>query len=251
MNDTLCDFCSTWMNSYLDDELDAPMRQRFSEHLKQCDECQQRLEALSAMHTAVKTHLPYYAAPALLMENLRASLAPAPAKEHNIWRRLRLWLAPAVSTAMVAMALLLYVATPSTEDNWTDEAVSSHVRSLMGEHLIDVASSDKHTVKPWFTGKLDFSPPVYDFAAQGFPLLGARLDYLQHQTAAALSYRHDKHIINTFVVPTTQADSPPQSQSLRGYNIVSWRQNHMRFIIVSDMDKGELETFGQLIHSGL
>jgi anti-sigma factor RsiW len=92
---------------------------------------------------------------------------------------------------------------------------------------------------------------VYDFSAQGFPLLGGRLDYLQHQTAAALSYRHDKHIINTFVVPTTQADSGLQSQSKRGYNIVSWRQNHMRFIIVSDLDKQQLETLGQLTRKGL
>jgi anti-sigma factor RsiW len=129
--------------------------------------------------------------------------------------------------------------------------VSSHVRSLMGEHLMDVASSDKHTVKPWFTGKLDFSPPVYDFAAQGFPLLGGRLDYLQHQTAAALSYRHDKHIINTFIVPTSEADSPALTESRRGYNIVTWRQNHMRFIVVSDMDKGELEAFSQLTQKGM
>jgi anti-sigma factor RsiW len=125
--------------------------------------------------------------------------------------------------------------------------VSDHVRSLMAGHLNDVASSDKHTVKPWFTGKIDFSPPVYDFAEQGYPLIGGRLDYLENQTAAALSYRHNKHIINAFILPTMEGDSAPQSLSRRGYNIVSWRQNHMRFIAVSDLNKAELETFGQLV----
>ncbi|WP_297835743.1 anti-sigma factor [Pseudomonas sp.] len=246
-----CEHCREWMSSYLDNELDTQSRDRLSEHLLTCTECQQRLETLRALKAAVQHHSPYYTAPESLTKSLRLRLTSPAIENNDIWRTLRLWLAPVLSGALLAVALFLYVAAPSPEDNWTDEAVSSHVRSLMGDHLMDVASSDKHTVKPWFTGKLDFSPPVYDFSAEGFPLLGARLDYLQHQTAAALSYRHDKHIINAFVVPTAQADSQPQSQSSRGYNIVSWRQNHMHFIVVSDLDKGELEVFSQLIQRGL
>ncbi|MEB0079386.1 zf-HC2 domain-containing protein [Pseudomonas sp. CCI3.2] len=251
MSEMNCDLCRQWMTGYLDNELDASTQQQFTEHLMQCADCQQRLEALSLLSAAVKTHLPYFTAPTSLTHSLRSRLETAAMIQDDFWHRLRLWIAPALSAAFFAAALFLYVTTPSIEDSWTDEAVSSHVRSLMGEHLMDVASSDKHTVKPWFTGKLDFSPPVYDFSAQGFPLLGGRLDYLQHQTAAALTYRHDKHIINTFVVPTAEADRPPHTQTRRGYNIVSWRQNHMRFIIVSDLDKGELETFSQLTRTGL
>ncbi|WP_397451049.1 anti-sigma factor family protein [Pseudomonas sp. NA-150] len=251
MSEMNCEHCHALMHGYLDDELDVAAHQRFTGHLTDCTDCQLRLEELKVFSMAVKTHAPYYSAPASFTESLRASLQPPTAPRPNAWQNLRNWLAPALSATVFAAALLLYIATPSSDDVWTDEAVSSHVRSLMGEHLMDVASSDRHTVKPWFTGKLDFSPPVNDFAAQGFPLLGGRLDYLQHQTAAALSYRHDKHIINTFVVPTTEADSPLQIQSKRGYNIVSWRQNHMRFIVVSDLEKSELEAFSQLTQKGL
>lgn len=255
MNEMNCGLCHELMHGYLDNELDTPTLERFTEHLVNCPNCKQQFDELKMLTVAVKAHAPYYTAPASLTDSLRASLQSPPSPRTQAWEALqhalRNWLAPALSAAMLAAALFLYIGTPSSDDIWTDEAVSSHVRSLMGEHLMDIASSDKHTVKPWFTGKLDFSPPVYDFSAQGFPLLGGRLDYLQHQTAAALSYRHNKHIINTFVVPTTQADSEPQSQSKRGYNIVSWRQNHMRFIIVSDLDKQELETLGQLTRKGL
>lgn len=147
----------------------------------------------------------------------------------------------------LTLAMVLYVATPGSEQPLMDEAVSSHVRSLMGEHLNDVVSSDRHTVKPWFTGNLDFSPPVFDYAAQGFPLLGGRLDYLQHQTTAALSYGRAKHIINVFILPAPEADKPRQSQTIRGFNVVSWQANHMRFVMVSDLEKGELEAFSELL----
>jgi anti-sigma factor RsiW len=270
MNELNCDQCHELMHGYLDNELDKPTHLGFTEHLASCADCRQQLQEMQLLKTTIKAQAPYYSAPASLTESLRASLQlpteppplplsapsaplslPLSLLKTDRWRTLRNWLAPIMSAGVFAAALALYIATPTVDDNWADEAVSSHVRSLMGEHLMDVASSDKHTVKPWFTGKLDFSPPVYDFAAQGFPLLGGRLDYLQHQTAAALSYRHDKHIINTFIVPTTEPDSPTQTESRRGYNIVTWRQNHMRFIVVSDMDKGELEAFSQLTQKGM
>ena len=252
MNDDMnCGLCHTLMHSYLDNELETPVQERLTEHLVGCSECTRRLGEMKRLTSAVKAHAPYYRAPVSLIESIRSSLQSPPSSKTNAWKMICNWGAPVLSAAVFSAALFLYAQTPSSDDIWADEAVSSHVRSLMGEHLMDIASFDKHTVKPWFTGKLDFSPPVYDFSAQGFPLLGGRLDYLQHQTAAALSYRHDKHIINTFVVPTTQADSGLQSQSKRGYNIVSWRQNHMRFIIVSDLDKQQLEVLGQLTRKGL
>ena len=153
--------------------------------------------------------------------------SPPDAPPPGVIERWRKWLAPAFSAAALALAVVLFVAMPGSEQPLMDEAVSSHVRSLMGEHLNDVVSSDRHTVKPWFTGKLDFSPPVFDYAAQGFPLLGGRLDYLQHQNTAALTYGRAKHIINVFILPTTEAgqttENPINSWLQRG---VLARESH-------------------------
>jgi len=239
----------------LDNELDTTAATHVAEHLAHCAECKRHYDEMKTLAVGVKQHAPYYAAPTSLTRNLFATLPPQSTPVQNFWETLRRvsrnWIAPTFSAAALAAALVLYAAVPSNEDIWIDEAVSDHVRSLMAEHLNDVASSDKHTVKPWFTGKLDFAPPVYDFSAQGYTLLGGRLDYLQHQTAAALSYQHNKHIINTFILPTTETDSGPQSLSRRGYNIVSWRQNHMRFIAISDLNVAELTNFSQMMQKGM
>jgi anti-sigma factor RsiW len=247
MHELDCATCHPLLDAYLDNELDDSSTRAVREHLAQCRECARRLEAMTALVTAVKAWAPRYAAPAALGEILRQPGPPSVARPSARWR---LWLAPLLSATALAMAVVLYVATPASLPDWQDEAVSSHVRSLQAAHLNDVASSDRHTVKPWFTGKLDFAPPVYDFSAQGFPLLGGRLDYLQHQSAAALTYGHGRHIINLFILPTGQADSPLRTSSVRGFNIVSWRQGHLRFIAVSDMEPGELQSLGQLVSGG-
>jgi anti-sigma factor RsiW len=254
MNDLTCSHCHELIHGYLDNELDTTTAATVAEHLASCADCQRLHDEAQLLIASVKTQATYYAAPDALTRSVFANLQSPKPSASSLWDLLRnparTWLAPAFSTIALALALVLYVATPSSEQPWMDEAVSSHVRSLMAEHLNDVASSDRHTVKPWFTGKLDFSPPVYDYSAQGYPLLGGRLDYLQHQTTAALSYGHAKHIINVFILPTSEPDKPRQHLSLRGYNIVSWQQNHMRFIVVSDLEKSELEAFSQLVEKG-
>jgi anti-sigma factor RsiW len=243
MTDHSCATFRTHLHGYLDGELEPAAMADMQAHLQSCAECRQQHAQAKLLSGSVRRHAPYHAAPDLL---LRTVFAEAPVRPS--WRsRFGSWLAPAFSAAALALALVLYIATPSGEQPWMDEAVSSHVRSLMAGHLNDVASSDRHTVKPWFTGKLDFSPPVYDFTEQGYPLLGGRLDYLQHQTAAALSYGRARHVINLFIVPGTGADRPREALALRGYNIVAWQQNHMRFIAVSDVERGELEAFGKLV----
>ncbi|RON57433.1 anti-sigma factor family protein [Pseudomonas frederiksbergensis] len=246
MNDLDCTACQTLIHGYLDKELDPAMTATVTGHLAGCGECSRLLDEARLLAVSVKRHAPYYAAPASLM----ASVFPPVAPRVSVVERWRKWFAPAFSAAALALAVVLFVATPGSEQPLIDEAVSSHVRSLMGEHLNDVVSSDRHTVKPWFTGKLDFSPPVFDYAAQGFPLLGGRLDYLQHQTTAALTYGRAKHVINVFILPTSDADKPPQTRSIRGFNVVSWEENHMRFVMVSDVEKGELEMLGQLLRNG-
>ncbi|NVZ61583.1 anti-sigma factor [Pseudomonas gingeri] len=254
MNDLDCKTCEVLIHGYLDHELDAATTTRVAGHLAGCEQCARRHEQARQLIDDVRKRAPYYRAPEALNLSLLGAAPTRPSAAAGFMQGLRAlsgrWWAPAFSTLVLSLAVMLYVVTPSAEQPWLDEAVSSHVRSLMAEHLNDVVSSDRHTVKPWFTGKLDFAPPVFDYAAQGYPLLGGRLDYLQHQTAAALAYRHARHTINLFVLPTTESDRALESLSLRGYNVVAWRRDHLRFILVSDLEKGELEAFGKLIEKG-
>lgn len=246
MNELDCTVCQTLIHGYLDKELDPPTTANVAGHLAACAECAHLHDQAKRLMAGVKQSAVYYRAPA----SLAAGVFPAEPPDPGFIERWRNWFAPAFSTAALALAVMLYVATPGSEQPLMDEAVSSHVRSLMGEHLNDVVSSDRHTVKPWFTGKLDFSPPVFDYREQGFPLLGGRLDYLQHQSTAALSYGRNKHIINVFILPTPEADKARQSESIRGFNVVSWQANHLRFVLVSDVEKSELEALSQLLKNG-
>lgn len=254
MNELDCKTCHELIHGYLDHELDAATAAQVAGHLAGCVECAYLHEQTRQLIDDVKIRAPYYRAPEALSRSLLSGASTRPSVGAGFIQSVRAasarWWAPAFSALALSLALMLYVVTPSAEQPWLDEAVSSHVRSLMAEHLNDVVSSDRHTVKPWFTGKLDFAPPVFDYAAQGYPLLGGRLDYLQHQTAAALAYRHARHTINLFILPTAEADRARESLSLRGYNVVAWRHDHLRFILVSDLEKGELEAFGQLIEKG-
>jgi anti-sigma factor RsiW len=165
------------------------------------------------------------------------------------------WSWPKVLVPLAATCLALLIALPlltrhPAEDRLVEEIVSAHVRSLMANtsHLTDVASSDQHTVKPWFTGKLPFSPPVTDFAAQGFPLVGGRLDYIAERPIAALVYQRRKHLINLFIWPATQAaNSGRELRSTQGYNIVHWIQGGMVHWAISDVNAGDLQEFARVV----
>jgi anti-sigma factor RsiW len=191
----------------------------------------------------------YHRAPAGLRERVRGSLATAAREE----RRPLLWRAAGLAAAFATVALVswnlaLFQAEPSTEDLLARDLVAAHVRSLMGGHLDDVLSSDQHTVKPWFTGKLDFSPPVHDLAGAGFTLTGGRLDYVGGRPVAALTYRYRLHVINVFVWPAPGApDSAPAAVTRQGYSIVRWTHGGMTFRAVSDAAAAQLAALAEAL----
>jgi len=231
-----CAECTAWLHPYLDNELGTEMAARVHQHIQTCPHCRRQYESLSQLQSGLH-RAERYEMPELAQRRILASLPTRTGKS---------WLLPAASAAMLVASVALFMLTPGQQDALVDEVVSSHIRSLQEQHLTDVASSDKHTVKPWFTGKLDFSPPVFDLAEQGYPLIGGRLDYLEHQNAAVLAYRHNKHIINLFITPSSQKDSAATAMSKRGYHIMAWRKNHLAFELVSDLDAQELEDFAKL-----
>jgi len=161
------------------------------------------------------------------------------------------WLAFAVGAAcaVIAIALVFFQTTRVSRENAiVDQVIANHVRSLLATHLVDIPSSDQHTVKPWFDGKVDFAPDVHDFATSGFPLVGGRLDYLDGKTVVALVYQRNKHPINVFIMPAAgSSDSTPALSNRRGYNILFWTHADMRYWAVSDLNETELRQFAELL----
>ena len=188
----------------------------------------------------------YYRAPEALRARIRASLAegarPSRPRWFEDWWRGAGLAAAFATVAAIAWSAGLLQARGAHEDRIVDQLVAAHVRSLMVDaHLSDVASSDQHTVKPWFAGKLDYVPVVADLAAAGFPLVGGRLDYLDGRPVAALAFRRRQHVINVFESPTSAADAAPVTRTVRGYSVVRWTHGGLEFRAISDASAGEVE----------
>jgi anti-sigma factor RsiW len=236
--------------AHVDRELGLPEAIEIDRHLHSCAACHGEFVEQSALRAAVKRQGTYFRAPGDLEARIMAALpvegeSPVAPTKHG-WRWLGPWTWLNLGGALAAAVALfwsvgLYLALPSADDLIADEVVASHVRSLMANHIADVASSDQHTVKPWFSGKLDFSPTVTDLTGQGFPLIGGRLDYVDHRPVAALVYRHRQHLINVYVWPAgDRRDSAPRTLSHQGYHLVHWVGGGMVHWVISDVNLREL-----------
>jgi anti-sigma factor (TIGR02949 family) len=250
-----CDQSQTRLHAYFDGELDAMASADFERHLESCPDCETRLAAEDKLRSALAGAQLYARAPENLRKKLETSLPKAavppyvkdpkkPAAAES-WR----WLAIAASVILAVLLGTQYVEKLnrySQQQAMAAVIVDAHLRSLQPGHLEDVISTDQHTVKPWFDGKIDFAPPVRDFANAGFPLLGGRLDVINSRTAAALVYGRRKHIVNVFVEKAQPGDSKDASGELQGYHWVSWQQGGFTFTAVSDTAYADLDQLKQL-----
>jgi anti-sigma factor RsiW len=240
------------LHAHADAELDVANSLELERHLKTCAACAAESRSVHSLRAALRQSPLRYAAPDSLRRTVqRMTRATGDETRPSLFRSLLLWRSLAFSAAAFALAAILLRPGISGLDPLLNEVIAGHVRSLMADHLTDVASSDQHTVKPWFDGKLDFAPDVKDFAAQGFPLVGGRLDYLNGRAVAALVYRRNKHFINVFVWPSAATSSGKlASETRRGYSIINRETNGMHYCLVSDLNEKELAQLADLFGPG-
>jgi anti-sigma factor RsiW len=246
------------LQAELDGELEPGRVAGLAAHVADCPGCAAARQELGALSRALRATLPYHPASAGLREALAARLTAEPPAPQVAVPPLRLapaarwWPAGAGFVAGLALAaslaLVLLPRGAPPPSPLADEAVASHIRALQGTHLLDVATSDQHQVKPWFDGRLDFAPPVRDLAAQGFALEGGRLDYLDGRPVAALVYRRAQHVLNLFLWPG-EAEAP-RVATVQGYTVLRWGEGGMRHALVSDLNRAELESFVRLWKAG-
>ena len=239
------------IHPYLDRELDLARSLQIDQHLKECGACARACQQQQGLRSLITEAPLYFEAPRHLKKSLRSAVweahkaeAPRPFWRWGWWNS---W-TPLATVALLLMVCLSFLLLPSGQDHLAQELVTAQVRSLMPGHLIDIASSDQHTVKPWFNGKLDFSPPVLNLAAQGFPLVGGRLDYIHNRPVAVMVYQRRLHYINLFVWPSSGAASYSKKVLTRqGYNLIHWTEPGMTCWAVSDLSQGDLQEFAHLL----
>lgn len=264
-----CDQIRALVDGHTDRELDPVTSQRIEEHLRGCRDCSEVYRAHEMLARAIVEQAPYHKAPSGLRERIQSSLRneitgktgrnaadnsrrrplTKPAGDERSLARSWNWLALAaalVAGAIIALTVMPRLNAPDASQILATQLIASHARSLMANHLTDVASSDQHTVKPWLDTKLDFAPPVVDLANDGFPLIGGRLDYLDSRPVAALVYQRRKHFINLFVWPASSNTSGAANAiSRQGYQLVHWADSDFNYWAVSDVNASDLEIFKQ------
>jgi anti-sigma factor RsiW len=246
------------VQAYFDGEVDAVAAADIERHAQGCVQCRELLQDLERTRSALRRELTDFRASPALRARISAALdqesaAGAPVRSasgRSRWRAPPFWMGAlsGVGASAVAAALVLLLFVPLLGNALVDDLVGAHMRSLMPQHLIDVESTDKHTVKPWFAGNADVSPLVADFAGQGYRLIGGRADYLEHQRSAVVVYQHGAHIINVF---SWAADgrSLPKSTTRDGYHLLFWRAGDLAYCAVSDTGWEELQGLVALLQN--
>lgn len=245
-----CEETRLLLEACVDGELDTIRTLRVEEHMNGCTACRSRYDSHKALHQTIQSRAQYFEAPPYLQARVQNALRDAAGNQKTAsstparpgWR----YAAIAAGVAFLAIStatLVMLLKRPSASELLAQQVVASHIRSLMANHLMDVPSSDQHTVKPWFNGKLDFAPVVKDLASQGFPLAGGRLDYLAGRPVAALLYKRHQHTINLFQWPSPVSEFNAKAFTIKGYHVMAWTQSGMAYWAVSDLNPAELDDF--------
>jgi len=255
-----CTECELLLHPLIDGELDAVHAREVEAHVTTCAGCAEKLKTLRAMREAMAGAGLKFAAPASLRSRVEAAL-PQPSAEIIAPRRFSRpsrrtffggFAAGAALSGAIAVTLVVGVFRSDQNQQVADEVVSAHIRSLQAGHLMDVETSDQHTVKPWFDGRVDVAPPVIDLTAQGFTLLGGRLDYIDGEPVASVVYQRRKHVINLFVAQRLGVKhAGAMAETIQGYNVRHWSEQGLDFWAVSDLAGDELDEFVQKISAAV
>ena len=235
------------LNAYLDDELDAAASLDFEARMAGNPALRTACDGLREMSAAIRENADSHRAPAGLSSRVRAALPAAPAAPaRGNWQQ---WWKPGAALCAVALAgfgLALALIHPAADETVARDVIASHVRATLSQRVIDVASSDQHTVKPWLSARLPFSPPVANFSAQGFELVGARVDYVDSRPAAVLVYKRRQHLVEVFVWPVANG-AARRALGRDGFNVEQFAAEGMGFWVVSDLNRNELADFTGLL----
>jgi anti-sigma factor RsiW len=237
-----CEEAEILLHALIDGELDAGHAREIEVHIASCAACAAELAAQREMKRLLADTDLRYAAPAALRARIEAALPQA--RQPSRRAVLRGFAMGSAVSALAATGLVAIVLRQDDQQRILSEVVSAHLRSLQAGHLTDVISTDQHTVKPWFNGKLDVAPPVIDLTAQGFTLIGGRLDYVDARAIGAVVYRRRQHVINLFVAQTASPEHrPPRTETMQGFNCRRWSNRGLNFWAVSDLGADELAEF--------
>ena len=246
-----CDEAEILLQALIDGELDAGHARDVENHVADCPHCASLLRDYRAMSQAIAESGASYTAPPELRRRIEAAL-PQPRQLQSRRAVLRGFAMGSAVSALAATGLVAIVLRHDDVERIQSEVVSAHLRSLQAGHLTDVISTDQHTVKPWFNGKLDVSPPVIDLTAEGFTLIGGRLDYVDARAIGAVVYRRRQHVINLFVSQTASTERrPAKFETLQGFNIRRWSDHGLNYWAVSDLARDELTDFGEKFESAM
>jgi anti-sigma factor RsiW len=247
-----CEEAEVLLHALMDGELDAGHAREVEEHIAGCPACAAQLAAYREMSQAIAAADMKYTAPPALRRRIEASLPQPQVRAPSRRAVLRGFAFGSAVSAMAATGLVAIVLRDDDRQRIESEIVSAHLRSLQAGHLTDVISTDQHTVKPWFNGKLDVSPPVIDLTTQGFTLIGGRLDYVDARAIGAVVYKRRAHVINLFVAQTANTEHhAAKIETLQGFNIRRWSDRGLNFWAVSDIGADELAEFGDKFEAAM